>query len=395
MLPFDGQTPGLRGWLDELDLWREQLDLKGPLPRTWLGRLRRELQTQATASSVIMEGVPVTPDDVRRILAGESPPEVAAENQALVSGYHQAMGYVLRRADDPGLRWERELILAVHDRVLAGRFTWEAGRLRTIQVRVARVPSGETVFMPPPAQEVPGLVDELCARAQAATWHPAALAAWVHVALAAIHPFRDGNGRTARILATLAMARGGFKRPEFTSLEEWWGRHLATYYEAFGCLGQRFHPEADVTPFVRVHVEGQLEQVRELDLRERVERKVWLALEELVAEAGLPPRTAEALWDAFLAREITPAYYRAVVDVSPASARVDLRALTAARLLRPMGGGPSRRYLAGERLTDLLAERLGIEVWGEPEERREAILAELARRLRAERRLGERLGVWR
>jgi Fic family protein len=47
------------------------------------------------------------------------------------------------------------------------------------------------------------------------------------VAVAAIHPFRDGNGRVARVVASLAMYRGGFNLPEFTSLEEWWGRHRA------------------------------------------------------------------------------------------------------------------------------------------------------------------------
>jgi Fic family protein len=50
--------------------------------------------------------------------------------------------------------------------------------------------------------------------------HPAIGAAWIHVAVAAIHPFKDGNGRASRVVASLAIYRGGFKLPEFTSLEE-------------------------------------------------------------------------------------------------------------------------------------------------------------------------------
>lgn len=67
----------------------------------------------------------------------------------------------------------------------------------------------------------------------------------------------DGNGRVARVAASLAMYRGGFKLPEFTSLEEWWGRHRADYYAAFRCLGDIFNPTADITPFLRAHMEAQ------------------------------------------------------------------------------------------------------------------------------------------
>lgn len=60
------------------------------------------------------------------------------------------------------------------------------------------------------------------------------------------HPPVHRNGRSARILASLAMYRGGFKRREFTSLEEWWGRHLQDYYDLFSCLGLGFDRDADV-----------------------------------------------------------------------------------------------------------------------------------------------------
>lgn len=70
------------------------------MPRVWASRLRRELEAEAVAASTSMEGVPVIVDEVRRILAGQSPTEVRPEDQALVEGYRQAMEFVLRRADD-------------------------------------------------------------------------------------------------------------------------------------------------------------------------------------------------------------------------------------------------------------------------------------------------------
>lgn len=53
-------------------------------------------------------------DEVRRILAGQSPTEVRPEDQALVEGYRQAMEFVLRRADDAAFQWTLELIVALH-----------------------------------------------------------------------------------------------------------------------------------------------------------------------------------------------------------------------------------------------------------------------------------------
>src|SRR2546430_10412484 len=87
----------------ELDDWKAQLDLKGTFLRSWEGHLRRDLEAEAVAASTSMEGVPVTVDDVRRILAGDAPDTVKPSDRALVEGYREAMGYVLRRAGRPHL----------------------------------------------------------------------------------------------------------------------------------------------------------------------------------------------------------------------------------------------------------------------------------------------------
>jgi Fic family protein len=247
LLPFDSEALG--HWTAGLDTWARVLDER-ILPRRWAGRLRRALEAEAVAASTSMEGVPVTVDDTLRILAGDPPEDVSTTDQALVRGYREAMTYVQRRADDGQLRWNRELVVAVQDRVLAGSFADGAGRLREGSAWVTNSLTGEVVFQPPDHELVPTLVDELCQEIEAAEWHPAVGAAWIHVALAAVHPFRDGNGRTARVLSSLTMYRGGFRHPAFTNLEEWWGRHTAEYYAAFECLGMCFDRSADVTPVV-------------------------------------------------------------------------------------------------------------------------------------------------
>jgi hypothetical protein len=59
--------------------------------------------------------------------------------------------------------------------------------------------------------------------------------------------------------------------------------------------------------------------VRALELRERVQQRIWTVVEEAVTGLGLAPRVANAVWDAFFGRSVTPRYYRPLADVSPAT----------------------------------------------------------------------------
>jgi Fic family protein len=356
-LPFNEHLFGQQ--TAELDYWKRSLDTGGSLVVSWDGRLRRDLEAAAVAASTSMEGVAVTVDEVRRILVGDRPESVSAEDAELVSGYRDAMKYVQRRADDDAFAWSSELIKGIHDRVLAGNFANGAGRYGAGRW-VADATTGNVVFEPPPDKDVPRLIDLACERMSTWSAHPALRSAWVHVALAAIHPFKDGNGRTARVLSSLAMYRDGFKRPEFCSLEEWWGRHRTSYYEAFKCLGSGFRTSTDVTAFVSAHVSAQVSQVRAIDLKERVDRRIWLGLELLCDRNGLARRSTNALWDGFYGRAIRPMYYRKLVDVGEVAATSDLRRMKAAGLLDSTGQTRARRYVGTENLFSQLADVLTV-----------------------------------
>jgi Fic family protein len=380
LLPFSGNS-AIATAVADLDALRAQLDARGPLVYGWEGQLRRDLQAEAVQASVAMEGVPVTVEEVRRILAGDRPQTVAVKDSAFVEGYRDAMLYAQARADDPVFEWSPELIKAIHHHVLARRRDLGAGRygaVRTIRNDV----TNELVYTPP-QDDIDQWVETMCDRMNALDQpegpHAAIRAAWIHVAFAAIHPFKDGNGRTARVLASLAMYRGGFRRPEFCSLEEWWGRYRATYYGAFVCLGDRFDPRAEVTEFIRIHLEAQRSQARALALREETNRQLWVALGRVCAGAGIPDRAAFALWDAYNRREITRPYYRGITDISDAAATQDFAALRAAGLLAPEGRTRGRKYVAGPRLFTSIATELGL---ANPQEAdRDTLLNELTRRV--------------
>lgn len=358
-------TPQLQADIERFDEVAARLDIVSVLPRTWSGRVRRDLQAEAIGASVALEGVNVTVDEVRRILAGDNPREVTEQDAALVRGYREAMQFVLSRADDPAFTWNAEIFRNVHASVMARLWTERAGLYRDRQVWLTDATSGEQVYLPPANEEVPPLVDELVKWLERDGNDVPALvrAALTHVWLAAVHPFRDGNGRTARIGASLVMYRAGYRLPHFTSLEEWWGRHPQDYYRAFDCLRQSWNPEADVTPFVEAHVTAQRQQAEALSLKDATERLLWSALEDIVEnELGMDARAANALWEAFFGRDVTNRYYRGITDLSQVVASLDLKQLQTSGLLAARGDGRSRSYVGTPALVRRIVEMFSLPI---------------------------------
>jgi Fic family protein len=372
--------------LDRIEHLRERFDNRGALPRRWAGRLRRDLEAESVAASTIMEGVRVTVEEVRRLLAGDTPSTVDAADASLVLGYRDAMSYVLRLSDEPSFTWQSELIRAIHDRVLGGAFSLGAGRFRAIPVYISNGKGDEPVFTPPAFDAVPGLVDEMADHLQRVQDAPAPVtAALAHARLAGIHPFKDGNGRTARIIAALVIYRGGYRAPEFTSLEEWWGSHRSDYYAAFECLGKVWDDSADVTPFVAAHVGAQRTQADALSLRLATQREIWTAIEDRVEQVGIDVRAANAVWDAFFGRTVTSRYYRVLADVSKVTAAADLARLVAADMLTIRRAGRDTEYAAAGALYPTVADAAGLDglavAGDDPELGRNAIIVRIAQRL--------------
>lgn len=343
LLPFDEAR--CAAWTREIDRLRSSLDAY-PLVHGWRDRLASDLMAEAIQASTNMEGVPVTVEEVRRILAGDRPSSVSAEDASLVTGYRDAMTYCQRRADDDVFTWSPELVKGIQDRILAGRPDWGAGRYG--KGRYVQSSSTGALIYTPPQEGVHALMETLCARMNTWDGHPAVKSAWVHIALAAIHPFKDGNGRTARVLASLAMYRGGFKRREFISLEEWWGRFRNEYAMAFSCLGSAFDSATDVTPFVETHLSAQVKQLHVLQDVERVRRRIWDGIEAVLSKFALPDRANVALWEAFWGRVITRPYYLSVTQVGERTATADLSTMVTSRLLREEGRTRGKHWITGD-----------------------------------------------
>ena len=117
-----------------------------------------------------------------------------------------------------------------------------------------------------------------------------------HLNVISVHPFRDGNGRIARIVQSLVLARGGLGSPEFFSIEEYLGGHTREYYAALReTQGGSYQPDRDALGWIAFCLDAHVAQARRrlAQIEEAAAR--WERLEDLVAQRGWPDRMVIAL----------------------------------------------------------------------------------------------------
>lgn len=169
------------------------------------------LRAESVASSYI-EGLVIGGRRLLRAEAarsiGDAPGDVTAEE---VLGNIDAMTWAVDTLSG-GIAITVDGLLEVHRRLLAGsRLADHAGRIRTEQnwIGGSSFNPCSAAFVPPPPEEVPGLLVDLCSFASDDSLPAVAQAAMAHAQFETIHPFVDGNGRTGRALIHVILRRRG------------------------------------------------------------------------------------------------------------------------------------------------------------------------------------------
>lgn len=334
---------------------REQLRYRvADHPRRWYGVLRRTAFARAVQASNSIEGYDASLDDVVAAIDDEPTLSADEETRLALAGYRDAMTYVLQISRDGArVTVDEGLLKSLHFMMIKHNLDKNPGRWRPGSVYVRREPSGEIVYEGPDADRVPELIaatiDEL-ERSDAPVLVRAAMA---HLNLVMVHPFSDGNGRMARCLQTLTLAREQIVAPVFSSVEEYLGRNTDAYYKVLGEVGQgRWTPQTDARPWTRFCLTAHYHQARTHLRRIQEVEQLYVVCGELVEKHGLPERTTGALAEAAHGFRIRRASYRSIVDITQGeevtdlTASRDLRAIVDAGLFEPIGEARGRYYLA-------------------------------------------------
>lgn len=348
---LDAQEELVLGRIDEI---RQQLSYAVQY-RRWTGNLRRMAFAKAVRGSSSIEGYRVSKDDALAAVDEEPPLDAASETWLAVTGYRNAMSYVLQLAGDPHFAFSRGLIRSLHYMMLSYAVTKNPGRWRPGPVYVHKEETGEIVYEGPPVEHVNGWMHELVNELNNdASPHVLVRAAMAHLNLVMIHPFSDGNGRMARCLQTLVLTRGQILDPQFSSIEEYLGYKQQDYYDVLAEVGQgAWHPNRDARPWIRFCLTAHYRQAANLVRWSRIFQRLWEQLEQEVERQGLPERSIAALSDAALGYKLRNATYRKSADVALVVAGRDLRHAAESGFLVAQGERRGRYYIASEFLRKL------------------------------------------
>lgn len=319
-------------------------------PRRWTGLLARMTRARALQGSNSIEGIHVSAEDAIAAIDNEDPAEADKPTWQAVIGYRAAMDYVLQRCRDSQFRFSRDVILSVHFMIAQHDLGANPGNFRPGWVCVRNAATGEIVHEGVDRDALEPLVEELVETMNGTgPVPPLVRAAMVHLNLAMLHPFSDGNGRTARCLQTAVLAREGIAAPIFSSIEEYIGRNQQAYYDVLAAVGGGgWNPGNDCRPWLRFCLAGHYRQAQTLLRRTRETERIYDDLLQLTGRNGLPERTALALVEASTGLKVRNASYRVSADISNNLASRDLKALVDSGLLLPRGERRGRHYVAGE-----------------------------------------------
>ncbi len=231
-----------------------------PIDLPMLNSLRETARLGATHFSTQIEGNRLTQAQVFEVLQGSRFPGRERDTRE-VKHYYRALEYIesLARTLEPIKEVE---IRRIHGLVMNGRNT--SSPYRDGQNMIRDSISGRIVYMPPESKDVPILMKELVAWITAESERddlPAPLIAGIaHYQFATIHPYYDGNGRTARLLTTLLLHRSGYGLKGIYNLDEYYAEHLDAYYENLS-LGPSHNyylgrSTADITAFLAYFCAG-------------------------------------------------------------------------------------------------------------------------------------------
>ncbi|HET8639015.1 MAG TPA: Fic family protein [Solirubrobacterales bacterium] len=353
-------TPELRN--DEYEVLqllaelREQLRDRVAEPRRWTGTLRRMTFARAVQGSNSIEGYNASLDDVVAAVEGEPTLDASEETQHALGGYRDAMTYVLQIARDEGLEIDEGLIKSLHFMMIKHDLRKNPGQWRPGDIYVEDE-GGTRVYTGPPSDDVSALIAEMLAALRQNQGPVLVRAAMAHLNLVLIHPFSDGNGRMARCLQTLVLARDRMLAPIFSSIEEFLGRNTQAYYDVLAEVGGgSWQPARDTRPWLRFCLRAHYMQVQTM-LRRRAEiEQLWNASLELAQKNRLPERSAAGVMDAALGLRIRRGSYRSSAEavtgeeISDQTASRDLKAMVDLGLLDPIGERRARFYVASEQV---------------------------------------------
>jgi len=197
-------------------------------------------QAQAVSSfaSTSIEGNPLPLTEVKKIL--KTKPENLRDSEREVTNYNQALTNLNRQLSNQSFSLDLPLLFSIHHQVMNGLLPdFQLGKFRQQPVVVNDPRTGEVVYLPPDQNEIKSLMIDLISFIQHESQiiDPLILAGVFHKQMVLIHPFMDGNGRTARLATKVMLAKMGLNTFNLFSFENYYNQNVSKYFQTVGEFG--------------------------------------------------------------------------------------------------------------------------------------------------------------
>ena len=314
--------------------------------------VRRRATIEATHSSTSIEGNPLNYKQVEKTLSSRSKLNKTQYAEIEVKNYQKTLQWISRRSRNSE-KLTLQDILAIHSLITSRLLDkTRSGKLRRYPVYIENQ-DGEIVYDGPEAKIVEKELIELLdwLNSDDNQTHPIIIAGILHYMLVSIHPFADGNGRTARATVSLYLSLTDYDFHESLVLDSYYAVDRRAYYDALSASQKKnYHnaKNADLTPWLDYFTEGFLSSAEVLS----VELQTLAAVHSSITPKKIPREESDILSyvaqfgsvDLSEAMEILP-------EASKRTVQRKLKELVTDGYLEMSGNGPSTKYILKENWT--------------------------------------------
>lgn len=231
----------------------------------WVKDMGNQALIKEAHHTTHIEGTHLTLNQAKRLWRGEAVPEADPDDARELLNYRSAFELVSEclNSGDP---ITEGLIREIHRKLVEGVRGGRAdpGNYRKVQNYVANSSTGEVIYTPPSAIEVPAMMSELV------EWlnkdidiHPVLVSGIAQFQLVHIHPFLDGNGRTSRLLSTLCLYKAGYDFKRLFTISEYYDRDRPTFYKSIQSVRDSGMDMTDWLDYFITGLETQMIEVKE------------------------------------------------------------------------------------------------------------------------------------
>ena len=314
-------------------------------------KLRKQALIRMIHSSTSIEGNILNRYEVEKVLANE---KVDAPERDIfeVKNYRDALRYISKLVEDKK-KITVSAILEIHR--LATKNTLDkdkCGKFRKRKVFVVSRRGNKIIkvaYTGPDAKQVPKLAKDLAAwlkKTERENICPVIVAAIAHSEIAAIHPFADGNGRTARLLATLILYQRGYDFRKMFALEDYYNQNRPAYYKAIH-LGKNYQErvKADLTDWLEYFIGGfksEMRGIRDIVIPLSLDAKMK---KKIGGQVYLDKKQIKIIDFVMTMGRVDSNDVMDILGVKERMAQNYLAELTSVKLLKKVGGGAATHYI--------------------------------------------------